>query len=166
MAVSFALYGLIKKTVNIDAVTGLILESSIMSLFSLFYLWHLHSSSTGAFGNSGLLITILLVGAGIVTSIPLLLYSRAINHLPLSMVGFCSTLTPPSAFCWEYSFSAKPFPPFTWQLLPWSGAACSSIPSPMEKTLPHCKISFSFKFNFFYQPNYFLFVKPAIIISQ
>jgi chloramphenicol-sensitive protein RarD len=94
LAVSFALYGLIKKTVNIDAVTGLILESSIMSLFSLFYLWHLHSSSTGAFGNSGLLITILLVGAGIVTSIPLLLYSRAVNHLPLSMLGFLQYINP------------------------------------------------------------------------
>ncbi len=94
LAVSFALYGLIKKMVNIDAVTGLILESSIMSLFSLFYLWHLHSSSTGAFGNSGLLITILLVGAGIVTSIPLLLYSRAVNHLPLSMLGFLQYINP------------------------------------------------------------------------
>ena len=94
LAVSFALYGLIKKTVNIDAVTGLILESSIMSLFSLFYLWHLHSSSTGAFGNSGPLITILLIGAGIVTSIPLLLYSRAVNHLPLSMLGFLQYINP------------------------------------------------------------------------
>ncbi|NLB53259.1 MAG: EamA family transporter RarD [Syntrophomonadaceae bacterium] len=94
IALSFALYGLSKKMINIEPITGLILESSIMSFFSLYYLYHLHSNDSGIFGNSDPFITLLLIGAGIVTSIPLLLFSRAVNGLSLSLLGFLQYINP------------------------------------------------------------------------
>lgn len=94
LAVSFALYGLIKKIINVEPITGLILESSIMSIFSLLFLIHLHNNSAGLFGHSSPLITLLLIGAGIVTSVPLILFSRAVTHLSLSLLGFLQYINP------------------------------------------------------------------------
>ncbi len=94
IAFSFALYGLTKKIINIEPVTGLILESSIMSIFALIYLFNLHSHHLGAFGNAEISITLLLLGAGIVTSVPLILFSRAVNRLSLSLMGFLQYINP------------------------------------------------------------------------
>jgi chloramphenicol-sensitive protein RarD len=62
IAFSFALYGLTKKIINIEPITSLILESSIMSIFALIYLFHLHNHHLGSFGNAEISITLLLLG--------------------------------------------------------------------------------------------------------
>lgn len=94
LAISFAFYGLLKKMINIEPITGLILESCIMSLFSLVYLFNLHNHGQGVFGGIQLSVTLLLIGAGVVTSLPLILFSRAVNHLPLSLMGFLQYINP------------------------------------------------------------------------
>ena len=94
IAISFAVYGLIKKLINIEPVTGLTLESGIMAIFSLAYLYLLHSSNQGVFSISEPTTTFLLVGAGIVTSVPLILFAQAVNRLPLSLMGFLQYINP------------------------------------------------------------------------
>ncbi len=94
LAFSFALYGLIKKTAKIDSATALMLETAVLLPLALVYLGYLEFQGTSSFGHSSALITIFLVGAGIVTATPLLWFSQATQKIPLSTVGFIQYLTP------------------------------------------------------------------------
>ena len=94
LAVSFGLYGLVKKIANIESIIGLTLETLILTPVALGYLLWLQYRGMGAFGNSPLWVTLLLAGAGIVTAIPLLWFARATQRVPLSVVGFTQYLTP------------------------------------------------------------------------
>lgn len=94
LAISFGLYGLVKKMANIESVIGLTLETLILTPVALGYLLWLQHKGVGAFGNSPLWVTLLLAGAGIVTAIPLLWFARATQRVPLSIVGFTQYLTP------------------------------------------------------------------------
>lgn len=94
LAVSFALYGLIKKVIHLGAITGITLETLLISPLMLAYLGYVHSSGSGAFGAAPLVITGLLMGAGIVTAVPLILFAAAANRLPLSVIGFMQYIAP------------------------------------------------------------------------
>lgn len=95
LAISFALYGLSKKTVNTGALTGLTLETLLISPFALAYLsLYAHSSGHGALSADNPLISGLIVGAGIVTAIPLILFASGAKRLPLSVIGFLQYIAP------------------------------------------------------------------------
>lgn len=131
IAFSFALYGLTKKIINIEPITSLILESSIMSIFALIYLFHLHNHHLGSFGNAEISITLLLLGAGIVTSVPLILFSRAVNRLSLSLMGFLQYINPTFSlllgiFIFHETFSFTHLTAFS---IIWTGLLLFSISS-------------------------------------
>lgn len=94
LAFSFGLYGLCKKMINLGAVTGITLETLIISPFALFYLHYVHSNGSGAFGFDSPGLSGLLAGAGIVTAVPLILFARGARRLPLSLVGFLQYISP------------------------------------------------------------------------
>lgn len=94
LALTFGLYGLIKKIICLGAITGITLETLLVSPFMLVYLGHVHSSGIGAFGNLSPTVTGLLMGAGVVTATPLLLFAAATNRLPLSSIGFMQYIAP------------------------------------------------------------------------
>lgn len=94
LAVSFGLYGLLKKMVNLSAMTGLTLETLIISPLALLYVGWIQKSGSGSFGLSSPDISVLLMGAGVVTAIPLLLFAAGANRLPLSIVGFLQYISP------------------------------------------------------------------------
>ena len=94
LAVSFALYGLIKKTAQIESATALALETALLLPVSLGYLGYLEYQNTASFGHSSPFVTIFLAGAGIVTTLPLLWFAQGTQRIPLSMVGFIQYLTP------------------------------------------------------------------------
>lgn len=94
LAVSFGLYGLVKKVANIESVIGLTLETLVLAPFALGYLLWLQQNGSGAFGSSPLWVDLLLTGAGIITALPLLWFARAAQAAPLSVVGFIQYLTP------------------------------------------------------------------------
>jgi chloramphenicol-sensitive protein RarD len=94
LAVSFALYGLVKKVTNIESLIGLTLETIVLAPLGLGYLIYLQWNGSGAFGNIVWWRTLLLAGAGLVTAIPLLWFARAVQRIPLTMVGFIQYLTP------------------------------------------------------------------------
>jgi len=92
LAVSFAIYGLIKKIVDMPAMFGLTIETMIVTPLALIYVlslpenaFTLHSfTSTHA----------LLIGAGMITAVPLLLFAKGAQFIPLSLIGFLQYISP------------------------------------------------------------------------
>ncbi|WP_079477831.1 EamA family transporter RarD [Halobacillus salinus] len=93
LAFSFGTYGLLKKLVPLNAMYGLTIETMIVTPVALIYLLN---QQTGQWGQIELvsLPSLLLFGAGIVTAIPLLLFSAGAKRIPLSMVGFLQYFAP------------------------------------------------------------------------
>jgi len=98
LAFSFAFYGLVKKTAPLGSLYGLTLETGILFLPALFYLYISDVNGTGAFLHTGTTADILLAGAGIVTTIPLLLFASAARRIPLSMIGILQYVSPTLQF--------------------------------------------------------------------
>jgi len=94
LAASFGMYGLIKKMTHLSALTGITLETMVITPFVLTYLGFVHYSGNGAFGNVAPGITGLLTGTGVVTAVPLILFAAGANRLPLSVIGFLQYLAP------------------------------------------------------------------------
>lgn len=92
LAISFGLYGLFKKMVNIGAITGITVETAISSPIALLYVSYLQIHGSGAFQFNS--TSLLLMGAGVVTAIPLVLFAKGANRLPLSMLGFIQYMSP------------------------------------------------------------------------
>ncbi|WP_052134371.1 EamA family transporter RarD [Sphingomonas sp. 37zxx] len=97
LAVSFALYGLVRKMVRVEAIEGLALETAILTPFALAYLGWLASTGALAFGDRSD-VTILLVLTGIVTAVPLLLFSASARRLPYATVGLLQYIAPSLQF--------------------------------------------------------------------
>lgn len=110
LAFSFGIYGLIKKTAPLESMHGFSLETMVLFLPALAYLFYRNASGVGAFGHQGLLITLLLVLAGPVTSIPLLLFGYAARKIPLSMLGFIQYILPTLQFVLGVFVYFEPFP--------------------------------------------------------
>ena len=94
LAISFALYGLIKKMAALDVLTGLTLETGAAFPFALVFLILEERAGRGAFGNYGVFTTSLLVLAGPVTAIPLLCYAAGVVRIPLSKMGILQYISP------------------------------------------------------------------------
>jgi len=98
LAFSFAGYGVIKKVADVDPIASLTIETTYVSPLCLAYLIWLASSNSLVFGHSSTMETLLLAGAGVVTAIPLLLFSGAAIRIPLSTMGLLQYLTPSIQF--------------------------------------------------------------------
>jgi chloramphenicol-sensitive protein RarD len=96
LAFSFGLYGLAKKRVGprVDALTGLAVETLWLTPLAIAQLIFVGTTTGIVFGNSGIVNAALLAAAGIVTSVPLLLFAAAARRLPLVVIGFVQYLTP------------------------------------------------------------------------
>jgi chloramphenicol-sensitive protein RarD len=105
LAFSFGLYGLVKKLSPLGSLYGLTLETATMFPLALGYLVWVEAQGTGAFVHAGLLPTLLMVLCGLVTAIPLLLFSSAARSIPLSMIGVLQYIAPTLQFiCGVYVF--------------------------------------------------------------
>lgn len=98
LAFSFGCYGLVKKVGPLGSTDGLALETGMLLLPALIYLGHAECSKQGAFGRLGWLENGLLVGAGLMTTIPLLLFAAATKRIPLSLVGMIQYIAPTLQF--------------------------------------------------------------------
>ncbi len=94
LAVSFGLYGLLKKLVSANAITGLTLETVILMPIAGAYVLWMQFSGNGALGKLPLPLVLLLLCAGIVTATPLLLFGSGAKKLELSTVGFLQYVSP------------------------------------------------------------------------
>lgn len=109
LAFSFAIYGLVKKTAPLGALYGLTLETGLLFLPAVAYLTFGQAAGAGAFLHNGLLTDILLVGAGLVTTIPLLMFASAAQRIPLSMIGLMQYLAPTLQFSLGVLVYHEPF---------------------------------------------------------
>jgi chloramphenicol-sensitive protein RarD len=94
LAVSFAFYGLLRKTSKVGSVIGLLAETTILTPAALTYLIIAQIRGTGAFANAGAGTSLLLVGCGVVTSLPLIWFAHGARRIPLAAVGFTQYLAP------------------------------------------------------------------------
>lgn len=97
LAFSWGGYGLVKKQLGLGALEGLSIETLISSGAYLAYLIWLGNQGEGQFGVSWK-ISLLFIGGGAVTAIPLLLFNGATNRLPLTLIGLLQYITPTIQF--------------------------------------------------------------------
>jgi chloramphenicol-sensitive protein RarD len=98
LAFSFALYGFIKKLSPLGSLYGLTLETGIVFPLALIYLVFVGFNGTGAFLHDGTRVDLFLTGAGIATTIPLLMFASAAKQIPLSIVGMLQYIAPTLQF--------------------------------------------------------------------
>lgn len=94
LAVTFSLYGLIRKTASLGALEGLSVETLVMLPLAALFLLLPDSGSSHAFASGSLSLTLMLVAAGPVTAIPLLLFAFGARRIPLSVIGLLQYIGP------------------------------------------------------------------------
>ncbi|AWB94209.1 EamA family transporter RarD [Aeromicrobium chenweiae] len=94
VAFSFAAYGFLKKKADLGAFEGLGMETAILFPVALAFLVFLQVRGDLAFGHEGAGNVALLVGTGVVTAIPLLLFGAAATRLSLTTIGLLQYLGP------------------------------------------------------------------------
>jgi chloramphenicol-sensitive protein RarD len=109
LAFSFGLYGLVKKTAPLGSLYGLTLETGLLFLPALLYLLYSETTRQGAFLHSGAISDALLVGAGLMTTIPLLMFASAARRIPLSLVGILQYIAPTLQFLLGVLVYGEPF---------------------------------------------------------
>lgn len=111
LASSFALYGLLKKLVKVDSMTGLALETSIIMPIALAYIISKEVQGVGALGVNPIATSLLLVGSGIVTAVPLLWFGMGTQKIKLSMMGFLQYIAPTISLILGVFVFKEHFPP-------------------------------------------------------
>jgi len=109
LAISFSIYGLVKKTAPLNSFHGLTLETGILFLPALVFLVYCESTGDGAFMHSPVYIDLMLFGAGAVTVIPLLLFASAARRIPLTSIGVLQYINPTMQFLLGTLVYKEPF---------------------------------------------------------
>ncbi|MFD1172564.1 EamA family transporter RarD [Oceanobacillus picturae] len=93
LAISFGLYGLFKKRLDVGAFASLTIETMFITPIAILYLLIIPENifQANTFFTPS---TMLLIGAGIVTAVPLLLFAGGARRIPLAMIGFLQYIAP------------------------------------------------------------------------
>ena len=106
---SFAFYGVLRKTVKIDALPGLAIETILLVPFAVAYLVWCEVQGIGAFGHQSGSVDALLLAGGIVTSVPLFLFSYGARRVPYSTIGVIQFIAPSLQLLCGLLVFAEPF---------------------------------------------------------
>jgi chloramphenicol-sensitive protein RarD len=98
LAISFGLYGLVKKTAPLGSLHGMALETGLLFLPAISYLLFAEATHQGAFLHTDLTGTLLMIGGGLITTVPLLLFGSAVQQIPLALVGVLQYVNPTLQF--------------------------------------------------------------------
>ena len=109
LAASFGTYGLVKKTAPLPALEGLVLETVLLALPALAYLVVAERAGTGAFLHVPTATSLFLIGGGLVTIVPLLLFASAVRVVPLSTMGLLQFLSPTIQLVLALALYHEPF---------------------------------------------------------
>jgi chloramphenicol-sensitive protein RarD len=93
LAVSFGCYGLLRKLIVVQPLVGLAMETCLLTPVAIAYLTFLNTQHASHFGQNATLM-LLFIGAGVITSLPLLWFNNAAQRLRLSTLGFFQYLAP------------------------------------------------------------------------
>ncbi|CAN5575316.1 EamA family transporter RarD [soil metagenome] len=108
LATTFGLYGLLRKVVAVTPIVGLLVETALMTPIAGVMIWWLSAHHDAQFASSPHL-TLLFIGAGIVTSLPLIWFNNAAKLLPLSTLGFFQYLAPSLQLLLGVALYREPF---------------------------------------------------------
>jgi chloramphenicol-sensitive protein RarD len=114
LAVSFGSYGLLKKKVGVPALEGLAVECAVLAPLALGYVLWLQATGDATFGQVSAAHAALMIGSGVVTAIPLLLFAGAANRIPLSTVGVLQYIAPVLQFAIGVLLLHESMPPARW----------------------------------------------------
>lgn len=98
LAASFGLYGLLRKTARLGSLEGLTLETLLMVGPALAYLGYLEVTGAGTFGHTAPATSLLLIGSGLVTATPLLLFAAGARRITLTTLGLLQYIAPTLQF--------------------------------------------------------------------
>jgi len=98
LAISFGLYGLVRKQLTLDTLSALTIETALMMPLALAYWLYLDANNQSSFEISADPTTGLLLLCGIVTATPLLFFASATKKLSLSALGFMMYINPTLQF--------------------------------------------------------------------
>lgn len=109
LAFSFGFYGLIHKMSTIGSLTGLLVETLLLTIPASGYLCWLYIHGDGALFRNGSAVDMLLAGTSLVTALPLLLFTLGARRTPLSTVGFMQYIAPSCTFLLAVFLYHEPF---------------------------------------------------------
>ena len=94
LAVSFSLYGFVRKVISVEALPGLTTETLLLMPLAAGYLAWCQWAGSGALTTQGAGVAALLIGSGLITAIPLFLFAYGARLLPYSTVGVLQYIAP------------------------------------------------------------------------
>lgn len=109
LAFTFGFYGFVKKLSPLGSLHGLTLETGIVFPVAVIYLAIIGVSGSGYFLQDGASIDLFLIGAGLVTTIPLLMFASAAKQIPLTIVGLLQYIAPTIQFLIGVFVYKEPF---------------------------------------------------------
>lgn len=98
LAVSFGVYGLLRKMAPVDAVSGLFIEAAVLLPLAAGYLIWLAIAGGGAFGIGDPRLDLLLIAAGPITALPLILFVAGAHRIRLVTLGLLQYIAPTGHF--------------------------------------------------------------------
>ena len=114
LALSFGLYGAIKKVVPVDPRVSVGIEAGLAAPFAVAYIVVLQVTGHGTFTDHGPGHVVLMILSGVFTAVPLLLFAAAAQRLPLVTMGLLFYLTPAMQLTWGVVVGHEPMPPARW----------------------------------------------------
>lgn len=119
LAFTFALYGLLKKILPVSALTSIMLETLLITPIALAYEYSLWQQGLSFYASGNIQVIMMLTGAGVVTAIPLLLFTAGARLLPLKIIGFLQYISPTltlliGVFVYNEAFTASHLLAFGW----------------------------------------------------
>jgi chloramphenicol-sensitive protein RarD len=123
LAVSFGLYGLVRKVAAIDALGGLTVETLVLAPLAALLLIHASLRGESAFGHVSIATDWMLAFSGVVTAMPLLLFAAAARRLPLVTLGLLQYVAPTIQFLLAVLLFHESVAPIDWIAFPliWLG---------------------------------------------
>jgi chloramphenicol-sensitive protein RarD len=111
LAVSFALYGVVRKMTDVGPMVGLFWETLLVAPLALAWIAWLAAGERLQFTAGGTDQALLLAGTGLVTLVPLVLFAAAVRRLALGTVGLMQYLAPSMTFLLAVFVFGEPFSP-------------------------------------------------------
>ncbi len=112
LAGSFAVYGLLRKKMAVDSLTGLLVETLVLTPVAAWYLFLYADSATSQLSQNTLALNLWLIAAGIITTVPLLCFTAGAKRLRLSTIGFFQYIGPSLMFIFAITLYHEPI---VWQ---------------------------------------------------
>ena len=109
LALTFGFYGLIRKVAPVSSLVGLTVETMLLSFPALIYLAYLDTRGLGSIFRVSPVMDLLLMGASLITAVPLLLFTLGARRILLSTLGLMQYIAPSGMFLLAIFVFHEPF---------------------------------------------------------